>query len=232
MIDNKKLLVTVTALAMAGVLGMFAYSTTLEPLTLEIGEIAESHIGKVVRTHGTIARARAVTGGSISATLVDLNTSASISAFLPSGAEFSDALLPGTVIEIQGEVMLYREELEISVSRPEDMRLLSEGNSTSFDLPTLLGSIEMFDGAELTTSGTITDMTVIYSNGTLVGTSFSLLNETDNTSYSLSCICFDRDLSSDIADWDDVTATGEISFYENRACWQMVVEVVAMADVR
>jgi hypothetical protein len=227
MIDDRRLLVAVTAVALAGVLGLFAYSTTLEPAMLEIGEIDESRIGEVVRTQGTVTRAREVAGGSVSATIADLETSASIVVFIPAGGE---PLLPGAVIEVQGEVLLYNEELEISVAKPEDVRVMMNANSYDFDLPTLMGSIEMFDGAELTTRGAVMGMEVIYSNGTLVGTSFSLLNETGNSTYCLSCMCFDRDLSSTVAEWDSVRVTGEISFYENRACWQLVVEAVAASD--
>lgn len=229
MLDNKKLLVTVTVLALVGVLSLFAYSTTIQPLDLEIGEITPSHAGSIIRTSGIITRANIFADGSLSLTLGDFNDSTSIPVYFPSDvskALADENLLPGTQVRVQGEVMLYQESVEISVSRADALTILSEANGTEYELRTVMQSIQMFDGMEITTSGEILEMNAIYTQDGLLGTSFQVLQKYDNQSYYLQCMCFYQDLTQQFADWDAVQVTGTISFYDNRGYWQMTVEIV------
>jgi len=232
MIDNKKLLVTVTVLAIVGVLGLFAYSTTIRPLELKIGEIEASHVGTIIRTSGTIMRASTFADGSMSLTLGDFNDSSSIPVYFPSDvskALTDKNLTPGTLVRVQGEVMLYQESVEISVSRADELTILSEANGTEYELRTVMQSIQMFDGMEITTTGEILEMNAIYTSDGLLGTSFQIMQRYDNQSYYLQCMCFDQDLTQQYADWDTVKVTGTISFYSNRGYWQMVAEIVNSA---
>jgi len=229
MIDNKKLLVIVTVLAIAGVLGLFAYSTTIQPIELRIGQITASHAGSIVRTSGTITRASTFADGSMSLTIGDFEDSTSIPVYFPSDVSKSlsnDCLVPGTQIGVEGEVRLYQESVEISVSRADDLTVISVPNGTEYPLGTVMQSIQMFDGLEVTTSGEILEIEAIYSSNTLLGTSFQITQRCDNQTYCLECMCFERDLTQQFKQWDAVQVTGTISFYANKGQWQMSADIV------
>ena len=232
MIDNKKLLVTIIALAIVGVLGLFVYSTTIKPIELKIGEIDASHVGTIIRTTGVITRTSVFADGSISMVLGDFNDSSSIPVYFPSDVSRSisnESFIPGTQVRVQGEVTLYQESVEISVSRADGLTVLSEANGTEYDLRTVMQSIEMFDGMEITTAGDILEMNAIYNSDGLLGTSFQVMQKYDNQTYYLECMCFDQDLTQQYHDWDAVQVTGTISFYDNRGYWQMAAEIVSPA---
>jgi DNA/RNA endonuclease YhcR with UshA esterase domain len=226
--DNRALLITVTALAIAGVLGLFVYSSTLEPLSLGIGEIGEKHVGTIIRTQGTITSARSVSVDYISLTVCDFTTSSSIPVFYsPGSGGTGQPLVPGMEISIQGEVRLYQESVEIMVSEAGGITVLASASGTEYRLDILMQSIRMFDGLNVTSSGKIVDLEVIYSSDALVGTAFQVVEQYDNQSYSLTCFCYGRDLAQLYNEWDPIRVTGTISYYANGGCWQMSVEVAA-----
>jgi len=229
MIENRKLLIAVTVLALAGVLGLFAYSATLEPLSLEIGEIGDQHAGAIVSTRGTVTQARPVAGGAVSITLCDFNTSSSICAFFSpdAGEPLPDGVIPGAMVKVRGEVRLYQEVPEIYVTKASDISLVSAANCTEYSLDTIMESIQLFDGMNVTTSGRIVDIEVTMSQEGVAGTAFSLVGEFDNRTYSLECFCFGRDLTMVYDEWDAVLVTGRISYYTAGGCWQMDAEVVS-----
>ncbi len=234
MIDHRKLLILVIAVSLVGVLSLFLYSTTIEPMTVSIGDIDESLIGNIVKTSGMITYARTLSDNSLSIKLSNVTSGASIAVYLPNdvyGSWNGGNLTPGTQIEVQGEVELYAETLEISVSSVEDLTILSTSESNTFDLWQILESLEVLDNMNLTTSGIIFDLTVIESSGELIGTSFDISSEHENKTYSLDCIIFDQDLTTDYADWDVVNVTGKLGFYKYMGCWQLVVENIERLEL-
>ncbi|MBA3046266.1 MAG: hypothetical protein KKH41_03660 [Candidatus Thermoplasmatota archaeon] len=229
MLENRKLLVTVTVIAIVGVLSLVAYSTTLGQLEIAIGDIDMSHDGLVVVTIGTITDSRALSDGGASLTISDFNTSSSIGVYVPSDAVPTGEganLVFGTLVRVTGTVSMYLESPEIGVAKPGDIVILSGPGNSSFELATVMRSVQLFDGMEITTDGQIMDMEVLSSSGNLTGTSFRLRQQSENQTYYLECICFDRDLVALHDEWDSVRITGTISYYENSGCWRMVVEVV------
>jgi len=228
MLDNRKLLITVVSLALIGVLALFAYSTTIKPVQVDLKHINNEHIGKIVTTNGTITSARTLSDGSLSIELCDIESLTNMKVFFPSSAyeSWSGNLTPGTVIKVTGEVILYQEEIEISIASSQDVKIIYEPISLSYDLWTVMDSIEMFDGMIIRTNGTMLDISVIRSDGELIGTGFTLYQRYDNQSYSLECMAFDVDLTSDYEDWDMKYVTGEISYYSNYGTWQLVVDII------
>jgi len=228
MIDNRKLLFTVTALALIGVTALFVYSTTIQPQAVSLDEIDNSLVGKVITTNGTITHARTLSDGSLSLEIASLNSNSVLEVYFPT-SEFEGwsggNLTPGTVIEVTGEVLLYQESLEISVSSAQDLRVIAEATESRYDLWVIMDSVEMFDGMKVRTNGTMVDMVTIYSSEQLVGTSFSLQQRLENQTYSLECMCFNQTLEQ-FEEFDAVSVTGDISFYSNKGCWQLIVELV------
>ncbi len=226
MLDNKKLLITVVSLALIGVLALFAYSTTIKPVQVELNNINNEHVGKIVTTNGTITSSRTLSDGSISFEICDIDTLTEIIVFFPANAyeEWEGNLTPGAIIQVTGEVLLYQEEIEISIASAQDVMIISQPTSISYDLWTVMDSMEMFDGMNIQTNGSMLDITTIRSDGALIGTSFTLYQRHDNQSYSLKCMAFDVDLTADYHEWDMVDISGQISYYSNYGTWQLVVE--------
>lgn len=229
MIDNRGLLATVTTLAVIGVLALFIYSATLEPLAMDIGEIDQSDAGSIVRTRGTVTGTSTFPDGSSSMQMSDLNTSSSISVYIPAEAAGTENLVPGTVVEVLGEVSVYLESVEITVARAADITVISPPTASEFELAAVMQSIQMFDGLEISTSGEILDLDVMESSQGLVGTAFRLTSRSDNQTYYLDCLCFDRDLNELYSEWDSVRVTGVISYFANSGRWQMTVEIISPA---
>ncbi len=228
MLDNKKLLITVVTLALIGVLALFAYSTTIKPVNVVLEDIDTSHVGQIVTTNGTITHARLLSDGSLSMELSDVESMEQLEVYFPSSVMKSwegGNLTPGTVIQVTGEVMLYQECLEITIASAQDLIIISRSSEIKYELSTIMHSIEMFDGMEVQTNGTMLEITQIHTSQGLLGTSFILYRDYGNESYSLECMCFDRNLEQ-FEDWDEVNVTGKISFYTNKGCWQLIVELV------
>ena len=231
MLDNKKLLITVVTLALVGVLALFAYSTTIKPVNVQLEHIDTSHVGQIVTTNGTITHARALSDGSLSIELSDIESMKQLEVYFPSsiiGSWEGGNLTPGTIIQVTGEVMLYQEKLEISIASAGDLIVISQPIEIKYDLSTIMGSIEMFNGMEVQTNGTMLDVSQIYNSEGLLGTGFVLYRDYGNESYSLECMCFNRTLEQ-FEEWDEVIVTGKISFYTNKGCWQLIVELVESA---
>jgi len=228
MLDNRRLLVAVVILALMGVLALFAYSTTIKPVQVDLADIDESHVVKIITTSGTISYARALSDGSLSLELLNMSNSAAINVYVPSNVidQLGMNMTPGTGLEITGEVLLYQDELEVSVASAQDMKVISVAGSMVYELGTIMGSIEMFDGMTIQTNGNALDIVTISSDGDLVGTSFVLYQKQGNVSYSLDCIMFDTDLSEVLEEWGPVNVTGQISYYANTGSWQLIVDNV------
>ncbi len=228
MLDNKKLLITVVSLALIGVLALFAYSTTIKPVQVDLESINSEHIGKIITTNGTITSSRTLSDGSISMEICDIDTLTEIKVFFPASAyeSWEGNLTPGTIIQLTGEVILYQEEIEISIASAQDVIIISQPTSISYDLWVVMDSIEMFDGMSIRTNGSMLDITAIRSDGELIGTSFTLYLRHDNQSYSLNCMAFDIDLTADYDVWDMVDVTGQISYYSNYGTWQLIVDTI------
>ena len=231
MIDHKRLLAILVTLSLIGSLSLFFYSTTIKPDEFALSEINEDMVGSIVKTNGTISQARVQSDGSISMQLCDFQNATSITVYVPKDASASiekGNLTPGTVIWVVGEVTLYGQTLELVVSSPDDLSIISVATSQNFELWQIMESVEIFDEMNVTTSGTIFDVVAIQSNGTLVGTSFELSGEHENSTYSIACMLFDQDVSQTFADWDSVCVSGRVSYYNNKGCWQLVVDTICL----
>lgn len=226
MIDHRKLLILVITISLVGVLSLFLYSTTIKPTEVSIAEIDESMVGDIVKTGGMITYSRTLSEGSLSILISDVSGGASIRIYIPNSvAEAWDGgnLTPGAVLEVIGEVDIYGEEVEISVSSAENLEIISAAGSASFELWQILESLEVLEHMNLTTTGKAYDIAVIKSSGELVGTSFVVTAKYQNSTYSLDCMYFDEDLTGIVEEGDGVSVTGALEFYTNKGCWQLII---------
>ena len=128
MLDNHKLLITVVSIALIGVLALFAYSTTIKPIKVNLDNIDTTYIGKIVTTNGTISLARILSDNSLSMEIYDFDTLSNLIVYFPASAYENwngGNLTPGTTIEVTGEVIQYQEQMEISIASSDDVTILS-----------------------------------------------------------------------------------------------------------
>lgn len=227
MIDHRRLLILVITISLIGVCALFFYSSTIEPDPVSIEDIGDEEVGSVVITNGTINNARVLSDGSLLLSVCDISSQDSINVYIPANVHSSwegGNLTPGTVVEITGEVILYGEEFEISISSVDDVSILAPPDTVRYELWQVMESLELMDGFEIVTTGSLRNLNVIRSSGELVGTSFELVDEHDGQTIGLDCIVFDRDLTQDFDNGDIVLVGGELGFYRNKGVWQLVVE--------
>jgi DNA/RNA endonuclease YhcR with UshA esterase domain len=233
MLDHRKILILAVAVSLIGVMSLFLYSTTIKPTELAVGEIDEGMVGKIVRTSGTIKYSKTLSDGSLSLLLTDVATESSVRVYVPVSIYDSWTgviLTPGLVIEAVGEVEIYGEEVEISVSSAEGLEVMSTSVNPVFELWQILESADVLEHMNLTTGGTAYDIDVIESSGELIGTTFVVTERSQNSTYSLDCIIFDTDISALIEEGDSVTVTGVLEFYKYRGCWQLDVSDIAVEN--
>jgi len=229
MIDHRRLLIFAITISLIGVCALFIYSSTIEPDRVSIGDIGDGEVGSVVVTNGTINNARVLSDGSLLLSVCDISSQDCISVYIPANVHSSwegGTLTPGTVVEVIGEVILYGEEFEITITSADDVSILAIADSVRYELWQVMESLELMDGLDIFTTGTIRNIDVIRSSGELVGTSFELVSEHDGHTIGIDCIVFDRDLTQDFDNGDIVLVGGELGFYRNKGVWQLVVETV------
>jgi len=229
MIDHRRLLIFAITISLIGVCALFIYSSTIEPDRVSIGDIGDGEVGSVVVTNGTINNARVLSDGSLLLSVCDISSQDCISVYIPANVHSSwegGNLTPGTVVEVIGEVILYGEEFEITITSADDVSILAIADSVRYELWQVMESLELMDGLDIFTTGTIRNIDVIRSSGELVGTSFELVSEHDGHTIGIDCIVFDRDLTQDFDNGDIVLVGGELGFYRNKGVWQLVVETV------
>ncbi|KYK26911.1 MAG: hypothetical protein AYK23_00530 [Candidatus Proteinoplasmatales archaeon SG8-5] len=233
MLDNKKLLILLVTVALVGVLSLFLYSSTIKPTEMAISGIDEGMVGKMVKTSGTVTYARTLGDGSLSLMLTEMLADSGIRVYIPSrvSEDLTGVIItPGVEIEVVGEVELYADEVEISVTSAEGVTVLSGSVSPDYELWQVLESVEVLEHMNLTTEGIAYDVDVIESSGNLIGTSFVITSRHQNASYSLDCMYFDADLSPAIEDGDLVKVTGVLEFYMNKGCWQLILNDIEVED--
>ena len=231
--DNKKLLILLVTVALVGVLSLFLYSSTIKPTEMAISGIDEGMVGKMVKTSGTVTYARTLGDGSLSLMLTEMLADSGIRVYIPSrvSEDLTGVIItPGVEIEVVGEVELYADEVEISVTSAEGVTVLSGSVSPDYELWQVLESVEVLEHMNLTTEGIAYDVDVIESSGNLIGTSFVITSRHQNASYSLDCMYFDADLSPAIEDGDLVKVTGVLEFYMNKGCWQLILNDIEVED--
>jgi len=232
-LDNKKLLILLVTVALVGVLSLFLYSSTIKPTEMAISGIDEGMVGKMVKTSGTVTYARTLGDGSLSLMLTEMLADSGIRVYIPSrvSEDLTGVIItPGVEIEVVGEVELYADEVEISVTSAEGVTVLSGSVSPDYELWQVLESVEVLEHMNLTTEGIAYDVDVIESSGNLIGTSFVITSRHQNASYSLDCMYFDADLSPAIEDGDLVKVTGVLEFYMNKGCWQLILNDIEVED--
>jgi len=176
-VDSRKLLALSLAASMLSTLALYAYAWTVNPRTVNIGEIGSDDVGSFVRTQGHVREISAVGGGGLQIELVDYSDFAAITVFLPGkiarSIEFMERIVPGAKLRVAGEVQEFGGEVEIAVSDASMVQLLAGAEENRLGLDTLASNPETFDGMQVLVGGEVAeigsavdwDKTLIHSDG-------------------------------------------------------------------
>jgi DNA/RNA endonuclease YhcR with UshA esterase domain len=126
--DRRVMLAIATVLSFIGVLGLYFYSCSVQPILVQIGDIEAGDIGSVVKTRGHIMEQYQTGGGDVMIELADLDDGASIIVYIPGNvfSEFDEkeALISGAEIEAVGEVQEYQGEMELMIDSTSDLVII------------------------------------------------------------------------------------------------------------
>ena len=229
------MLAIATVLSFAGVLGLYFYSCSLQPVHIGLGEIGLHDVGKVVRTSGHVMDNYLTSAGDLILELVDYEDGSSITVYIPANVASSldDAsfLPPGAEIEVVGEVQEYLDKLELTVNSGDGIRILRNQDEVEVTVETLARNPMLFVGHQVTVSGQIWSLesTGIYTeDGTVTATMFQLRYPGKRMEYELSCLLIGHDATHDFFQGQLVKFTGVFEYYEKGAEYRIVSEEMTL----
>jgi len=229
MIERGDLLTLVIAVSLAGVLLVYGYAVTLEPDNKAIADLNEKDIGRLVSVEGLLRHIFVMPSGAAGGELADPDSNATVELFIseeawkPNGDE--SAFRPGAVIRASGAVSEYGGALEITISSPNDLVLVSAPEENHIPVDALLSRPGTFQGMTVSVEGRIAEAEEAWDD-----THFELRAEHGQVKYSLHVIVQDWSLSMDgggIAEGSDVVVTGAFDYYQPEGQWQLSAETIA-----
>jgi hypothetical protein len=217
MLDRRKVLALALALAFVGLLGLYAYASTITPRVLAIGAIGGDDVGVLVETRGHVRSARTGSGGSVTYDIVDLADFAAIEVFVPAriheGIE-NRPLVPGTEVRVRGEVAEFAGRLEIVVARSGDLQVLTPPGEEEVSVEFLARNAPVLAGMTFRTVGHVDDLRVIADPRRV------LLRDGDAEVYAF--------VEEPVAVAASVDVYGRFLYNEERGRWE--IKVAAPAD--
>lgn len=233
--ERRVMLAIATVLSFAGVLGLYFYSSSVQPIQVQIGDIGIGDAGGVVRTSGHIMDLSQTSGGDVVLELVDYRDGASLIVYIPQNV-FSvfgekDALITGAEIEATGEVQEYQDEMELVVDSADDLRIIQYSNENDLTIEILAENPELFIGLEVTVHGQIQNIVVerFWNQGRLVdATIFQLRYSGKYTNYTMNCVLFGKDVTNNFHQGQLARFTGTFEYYEKEAKYRIVSEEMTL----
>jgi hypothetical protein len=219
--EGSRLLQLLVTASLVGVMGLFVYSLTLEPVEMDIKDLSEEDAGSLVSVKGMVATAWRTTGGDLNLILTD--GSDCIRVYVPERSVLEDhSFLPGALVSVRGEVQIYEGELEIYVSSSTDIRVEEESSSESIPPGVLAEMPDVFAGEMLRVHGSVQNIRVLRgAESQVIGTSFDLTSD----GYEISCIVFGWDWEANrMGIGENVLTVFEATwdYYSREASWQLV----------
>ncbi len=162
---RNRLLVVAVVVALVGVLGLYAYATTLQGRQVRLGDVGGDDVGSLVRVEGLLKDSRTTSGGSLRWVVMDPEDYATLGVFLPrevvDGLADSAAYVPGASVALVGEVQEYRGAVELYVASPRDVRLLAPAPAGPVEVDVLARNPEAWRGMQITAEGLFLEPEVI-----------------------------------------------------------------------
>ncbi len=232
--DRRVMLVIVTILSFVGVLGLYFYSCSVQPIQIQIGDVGFGDIGSVVKTRGHIMELYQTSAGDVMLEMADLNDGASITVYIPENV-FSNLgnseLIPGAEIEVVGEVQEYQGEMELVVDSEDDIRIVQSPDDAKLTIEMLAENPGLFLDREVSVSGQIRNIRSerMWEKGKLVdGTTFQLRYSGKYLNYTMDCVLLGTDVSNDFHQGQLVRFTGTFEYYEKESKYRIVSDEMTL----
>ncbi len=233
--DRRLMLAIATILSFVGVLGLYFYSCSLQPIHTRIGDIGQDDVGNVVRTTGHLTDIYSTSNGDIILELADYEEGGTIAVYIPSDVASDigepDQLLPGAEVEIIGLVQEYLDELELTVGSGGGVTILKGPDEVNITIEILVRNPQLFEGSEVTVSGQIANIksSTVYSDGkVLTASEFRLRYSSKDREYSIACLMIGHDISEDFRQGQPVIFTGTFEYHVQEARYRIVSEEMTL----
>ncbi len=163
--DRKKTLIVSLTLCIFCTLALYAYSWTVSPREISIGEIGQDDIGAFIRTQGFVRSVSSLYGGGSRIELLDSSDYSTISVFVSkevvSAVQFMQELMPGSKIWVVGEIQEFHGKVEVMVKDEAMIGLISTANENRIDLGTLARNPAIFQEMQVVVRGDMMDIVVV-----------------------------------------------------------------------
>lgn len=232
--DRRVMLVIVTILSFVGVLGLYFYSCSVQPIQIQIGDVGLGDVGSVVKTRGHIMELYQTSAGDVLLEMADLDDGASITVYIPENV-FSNlgnsGLIPGAEIEVVGEVQEYQGEMELVVDSEDDIRIVRSPDDAKLTIEMLAENPELFLDREVSVPGQMLNIKSerMWERGKLVdATTFQLRYSGKYLNYTMDCVLFGTDVSNDFHQGQLVRFTGTFEYYEKESKYRIVSDEMTL----
>jgi len=145
-LSSERLRVIAVLAAVAGIIGLYFYSMSIEPEHVSISEV-EEHVGEYVVVQGRVVESYN-SGGGTSLTLSENTSNATVRVFLDS----HEKLEVGDRVEVMGKVEEYHGGYSISVQGSGYLKVLQKWESRQLTLPVLAQNPWEYRGMNLNLS--------------------------------------------------------------------------------
>jgi len=112
------------ALSILGLILIAYVSPTIRPPASSVSDISTYSLEKTVRVIGNVNRTHTFKGGAVILALSDGKSTLDVYLSRDAAAGLNATKLAGRRVEASGTVQLYRGKLELSVERPDSVRLI------------------------------------------------------------------------------------------------------------
>ena len=226
MIESRKKMSVLIFFALFSVFSLYLYACSIEPELMQISDIDEKDIGRLVSVQGILID---ISPGEEVTNLVvrDLETPAELILFLGSPSsdapEWVGALVPGVTVEAQGIVAEYNGEMELMLSSWDSIQVIASPEDNHVPVHICLKVPYWYTGVELNTSGTVRDLDYGGSRA------FFALEENEGSAlFSMSCCANTNDVPEAywLSEGDTISVLGQLSYDETTGHWTFNVRTV------
>jgi hypothetical protein len=145
-----------------GLLALYAYAAGLHPTPLRLDEIGGDDLGRYVEVAAHVRRVEGTRSGGVSLHLVDLESFATLRAFVPRAAWAAFpgrmATAPGAGLLARGELQGFGEEVVLQVESPSDLVLLHAAEENRMPVQTLASRAPELVGLGVSVRGALADI--------------------------------------------------------------------------
>jgi len=227
--DRRVMLAIATVLSFVGVLSLYFYSCSVQPISVRPGDIGTNDVGNVVKTSGYVMDYYLTSNGDLMLELADYEDGATIKVYVEgnvySGFGEKDAILQGAEIEIVGEVQEYLGELELVVDSAEGLAIIQYPNESSLTIEVLARNPVLFVNREVTVRGQMQNIksSTLWDDDMLERTTdFQLRYSGKYSNHTIDCRLIGHDVADDFHQGQLVVFTGTFDYNEKEAKYGII----------